>query len=396
MFTWICPQCGREVPPSYTECPDCAAKTALASNAPPAPGEPTAPPPAYPPPPPPSQAMPLPRPQAAPPPPPTIPPGQPQAPQAPYSPPTGQYYPPQSYSTQQYPPYPQQPYPPQGYPPQYPPPPYPPQQYQPPQYPPQYGPPQYTAPYPPPPQQSYAPPSQPRTETAPPPPPVEPPPYSEPAPRTGGTLFGSAPPEQPVYTPTAPPPPLPPEPSHEPGAPRAGGTLFGPPASAEPVKRKGLPTWLMAVLFAGGGIAAIWGIYSLVGNSHAQKPSTTVESPAAKPGAPTNVWQKYIEVSGVRFVENAKKEPMVKFVLTNHAGQDAEDLTGNVTLWGSTKKSEEDAAGTFSFKADVPANGVKDLEAPLTTKLKVYELPDWQYISTDLQITGPGGSTAAK
>ena len=26
MFTWICPQCGREVPPSYTDCPDCAAK----------------------------------------------------------------------------------------------------------------------------------------------------------------------------------------------------------------------------------------------------------------------------------------------------------------------------------------------------------------------------------
>src|SRR5438270_6737302 len=26
MFTWICPQCGREVPPSYTECPDCVAK----------------------------------------------------------------------------------------------------------------------------------------------------------------------------------------------------------------------------------------------------------------------------------------------------------------------------------------------------------------------------------
>src|SRR5690242_4534694 len=23
MFTWICPQCGREVPPAYTECPDC-------------------------------------------------------------------------------------------------------------------------------------------------------------------------------------------------------------------------------------------------------------------------------------------------------------------------------------------------------------------------------------
>jgi hypothetical protein len=28
MFTWICPQCGREVPPAYNECPDCAGKTA--------------------------------------------------------------------------------------------------------------------------------------------------------------------------------------------------------------------------------------------------------------------------------------------------------------------------------------------------------------------------------
>ncbi|HXM42895.1 MAG TPA: hypothetical protein VN924_16700 [Bryobacteraceae bacterium] len=26
MFTWICPHCGREVPPSYDACPDCAAR----------------------------------------------------------------------------------------------------------------------------------------------------------------------------------------------------------------------------------------------------------------------------------------------------------------------------------------------------------------------------------
>src|SRR3954447_76777 len=44
MFTWICPTCGREVPPSYTECPDCAKKAAdpEAAAAPPpaAPGAP--------------------------------------------------------------------------------------------------------------------------------------------------------------------------------------------------------------------------------------------------------------------------------------------------------------------------------------------------------------------
>src|ERR1700690_3678472 len=25
MFTWICPKCGKEVPPAYSECPNCAA-----------------------------------------------------------------------------------------------------------------------------------------------------------------------------------------------------------------------------------------------------------------------------------------------------------------------------------------------------------------------------------
>ena len=50
MFTWICPQCGREVPPAYNECPDCSAKAA-AGAPPPAdtaggPVGPAAPPPA--------------------------------------------------------------------------------------------------------------------------------------------------------------------------------------------------------------------------------------------------------------------------------------------------------------------------------------------------------------
>ena len=45
MFTWICPQCGREVPPSYNDCPDCAAK----GKAEPPPAQPSAPLPGQPP-----------------------------------------------------------------------------------------------------------------------------------------------------------------------------------------------------------------------------------------------------------------------------------------------------------------------------------------------------------
>ena len=194
-------------------------------------------------------------------------------------------------------------------------------------------------------------------------------------------VFGSAPPDQ----------------AHAPGAPRAGGTLFGSAVQPEPAQRRGLPTWLMTVLLAVGFVVCLWGIYSIVGSSRGgtQKPSTTVESPAAKPGAPTNAWQKFVEVSGVRFAENAKKQPIVKFVLINHSGMEIEGLAGNVTLFGRTQKSEEEAAGTFTFTANLEPNAAKDMEAPLTTKLKIYELPDWQNVSTDLQITAPGGESNA-
>src|SRR5687768_15099071 len=49
MFTWICPQCGREVPPSYSECPDCAERAAAAAKAAANPQPPAPPPPAAPP-----------------------------------------------------------------------------------------------------------------------------------------------------------------------------------------------------------------------------------------------------------------------------------------------------------------------------------------------------------
>jgi hypothetical protein len=235
MFTWICPQCGREVPPAYTDCPDCSKKTAPAGA---------------------SVATTEPPPQAAP---------QQQSP-APYMPPP------------------------------------PPPQYQPAAV--------YAAPQPPP---------------------------------------------------------------------------------MAPVQRGGLPTWLLTVLFAFAFLGLGSGVYWLVGAARGSnaKPTAAVESPAAKPSAKTSPFQKYIEISGVRFVEDAKKKTEARFVVTNHSNADISGLGGNVTVWGRTRNSEEDAAGTFTFTTDLKAYESKELTAPLNTKLKIYELPDWQNVSTDVQITAP-------
>jgi len=192
------------------------------------------------------------------------------------------------------------------------------------------------------------------------------------------------------------PPPLP-EPmaaSAQPPVHSAPGmsSLFGAP---EPPPQRGfsaLPTWVLTIICTAGFVALVAGVYWLVGSHNSTTAVANVESPAARPGASTNPWQKFIEISGLRLVEDPKSKGKIlaKFVVTNHSTGDLTGLAGNVTIWASTKRSEEDAQGTFSFITDVPAYGSKEITTPLTTKLKVYELPDWQNVTADLQITAPG------
>jgi hypothetical protein len=274
MFTWICPKCGREVPPAYTDCPDCNPQTAPASAPPP-----------------------LQRPYAAPPP-------------APAGPaqrrPIWQSAPPQP---------PQQP---------------------------------YAAP--PPPQQPYA---------APPPPPEPPRAYAPPAPEPQASPWDAPPP---------------------------------------PPRGIALPTWLLAIVFtlAFGGL--VLGVYWLVGShgsSGATQTSSAVDIPVPAPGAKANPYQKFIEISGIRFAEDPKNKDksIVKFVITNHADDEIAGLSGSVAIVGRGDKSGQAVAG-FSFTTTLGPEESKDLTTSLTTKLKAYELPDWQFAQPMLQITGPGGASA--
>jgi hypothetical protein len=186
-------------------------------------------------------------------------------------------------------------------------------------------------------------------------------------------------PQYPQYPPQQPPPQYQaPQPQYAPQA---------------PVQRRGgLPTWLLSVLAGVAFVGLIGGIYWLVGSSHGGSQaatSATVENPAAKAGAKTSSVQKYVEISAIRFNQDAKRNIEVKFLVTNHSDADLSGLAGNVTLFGRTQKSEEDAVGTFSFTADVPPQTSKEVSAPLSTKLKIYEMPDWQNVTTDVQITSP-------
>jgi hypothetical protein len=145
-----------------------------------------------------------------------------------------------------------------------------------------------------------------------------------------------------------------------------------------------------------GGVFA--GIYALVGSSHGSVSNSVaaVENPAAKPGAAVSPAQKFIEISGVRYVDDPKHKDkaMVRFLVVNHSSADWVGLKGNVTLWGSTQRSEEDAQGSFAFTADLQPFASAELTVPLDSKKKIYELADWQNLTTDVQITSPAAPPA--
>lgn len=110
---------------------------------------------------------------------------------------------------------------------------------------------------------------------------------------------------------------------------------------------------------------------------------------AATANESANPFQKYVEVVGIRLVTQQGK-PTARVVVVNHSSAEINGLEANVTLWASTKRSEEDSIGTFKIKvASLAANGSAEASAPLATKLKPYELPDWQNLNAEMQITSP-------
>jgi hypothetical protein len=99
---------------------------------------------------------------------------------------------------------------------------------------------------------------------------------------------------------------------------------------------------------------------------------------------------KYLELSGYRISETSPGKLNIKFVVVNHSEADIGDLTLKVRLVTTAAKPEDPPI--TEFEAKVPSLGpqeIKDVNATAATKLRIYELPDWQFIRAQVEITAP-------
>jgi hypothetical protein len=134
----------------------------------------------------------------------------------------------------------------------------------------------------------------------------------------------------------------------------------------------------------------------LVGCSSSSSPDK--QAKAAAPSIPphftatntSNPIAKYIELVGLRVREKSPGHLVVQFGVANHSEADVGDVKMQVNL--STTAAKAGDPPLITFPAQVSRLGpseLKDVSVEVPIKLRVYELPDWQFLKADFEIIEP-------
>jgi hypothetical protein len=127
-------------------------------------------------------------------------------------------------------------------------------------------------------------------------------------------------------------------------------------------------------------------------------PSTDKQAKSTAPAVPvhytasntSNPIAKYIELVGLRVTERSPGHLVVQFGVVNHSEADIGDVKMNVNL--STTAAKPGDPPLIKFPVQVlrlGPNELKDVSVEVPIKLRVYELPDWQFLKADFEITEP-------
>lgn len=99
---------------------------------------------------------------------------------------------------------------------------------------------------------------------------------------------------------------------------------------------------------------------------------------------------KYVELVGFRVKEKGPGKLEIHFGVVNHSEADLGELVLDVDLRTTNAKPGDPPLCSFAAKVgSVGPEELKPVTVLVPTKLRVYELPDWQFLKADFQITEP-------
>jgi hypothetical protein len=103
----------------------------------------------------------------------------------------------------------------------------------------------------------------------------------------------------------------------------------------------------------------------------------------------SNPVAKHLELVGFRVTEKTPGKLQIQFAVVNHSDADLGDISLNVTLNTTASKASDPPLVTFKVKVNVGPQELKAVSAEVPSKLRPYELPDWQFLKADFQLDEP-------
>jgi hypothetical protein len=112
----------------------------------------------------------------------------------------------------------------------------------------------------------------------------------------------------------------------------------------------------------------------------APAPAHFIATKSSNPGG------KYVELVGFRVNEESPGHMEIQFGVVNHSEADLGDLKLMVNLSTSAAKPGDPPLISFPAKVSLGPADLKNVKVQIPSKLRVYELPDWQFLTADFQI----------
>lgn len=133
----------------------------------------------------------------------------------------------------------------------------------------------------------------------------------------------------------------------------------------------------------------IAGALVLAGCSSPAKQAKSPAAGTAQTSQSSNPYAKYLELVGFRIIEKSPGHLEVRFGVVNHSEADLGEVKMDINVRTTTAKADDPPLITFSTKVSLGPSELKLVTVDVPTKLRVYELPDWQFLKPDFQLTEP-------
>lgn len=169
---------------------------------------------------------------------------------------------------------------------------------------------------------------------------------------------------------------------HDASAPRSAGA--GGSATGKREMNPLLVTLLATIVFLALGYAG----YKYYERSKGSVAGAEVNAGAVAPGG--SALNRALSVAGLRFVPGKNRKLEARFLIVNNTGAQTPKFSGMVYVRPKDAAVDETPLLTFALTGvELGPYESREMQAPLQTALRAYELPDGNLVRTDLVISEP-------